>query len=59
MDEGVELVSRYMDSRRSRDVGTSEMRMEDDYLQEGEGDFKVEEDEDYGLEAKMGTGVVI
>ena len=24
--------------------------MEDDYLQEGEGDFEVEEDEDYGLE---------
>ena len=53
MEEGAELVSRYMERRRTQGVGNSEM-MDEDYDQEGE-DIRFEEDEDdedeeYGLD---------
>ncbi|CAM0945050.1 unnamed protein product [Alopecurus aequalis] len=55
MNDGAELVSRYIAGRRSRDVGSSEMRMEEDHLQEDEEHIAFEEDEDdededYGLD---------
>uniref|UniRef100_A0ACD5TPM0 Uncharacterized protein n=1 Tax=Avena sativa TaxID=4498 RepID=A0ACD5TPM0_AVESA len=54
MDDGVELVSRYMEGRHSQDVADSQVRMEVDYEQDEQRDSGVEdeddEDEDYELE---------
>uniref|UniRef100_A0ACD5XNB0 Uncharacterized protein n=5 Tax=Avena sativa TaxID=4498 RepID=A0ACD5XNB0_AVESA len=54
MDDGAELVSRYMEGRHSQVVADSQVRMEVDYEQGGQRDSVMEdedeEDEDYELE---------